>query len=304
MNGRQLTDALRKSLGAESDADLCGALGISSMTLHNWRNRKQLTPRIVAAMIKRLSGNAVTGSEIVLATRKKLDVSSLTELAGELGITNQAIQNWKNRTSVTPRQIAGLIASARRAVQSKTHISAIRPLVEFFPITKTHSKQRASHELFAVKDGAQKAHPYLAGLRKELETHHGVYIFFDSRGQAIYSGKARRQKLWKELNLAFNRDRDSLQKIRRIRHPARKQKYQTTLEKSRQIVEESVALHELASYFSAYQVVDGMIDVVESLLVRSFANDLLNKRMERFGQRSTTKRRPTKRRKKRSSSRE
>ena len=37
----------------------------------------------------------------------------------------------------------------------------------------------------------------------------------------------------------------------------------------------------MASYFSAYKVDDGMIGDVEALLVRSFANDLLNIRMER-----------------------
>jgi hypothetical protein len=44
-----------------------------------------------------------------------------------------------------------------------------------------------------------------------------------------------------------------------------------------------VPLHELAIYFSAYQVDDEMVDKLEALLVRSFANDLLNVRMEKFG---------------------
>ena len=41
-------------------------------------------------------------------------------------------------------------------------------------------------------------------------------------------------------------------------------------------------LHDLATYFSAYEVADVMIDDLEALMVRSFANDLLNIRMERF----------------------
>jgi DNA-binding transcriptional regulator YiaG len=283
MKSGQLIDALKKSLGVATDQSLCRTLEVSGMTLHNWRQRKRLTPRIIAALVRRLTKKRPTGEAIVRETRKKLAVSSLTELAGELGITSQAIQNWKNRRSVTPRQIAGLIASTRVAVERQTHASSIRPLVEFFPISKAPSKQNAGFELFADRDLKQNKHPYLAGLKAELESHHGVYIFFDSRGQAIYSGKARKQKLWKELNLAFNRDRDSLQNIRRVKHPSRKQKYRTTEEKSRQITEYSVPLHELAAYFSAYDVADGMVDVVESLLVRGFANDLLNKRMERFG---------------------
>jgi hypothetical protein len=257
------------------------------MTPHNWRQRRRMTPNIIAAMFRRVMRRHFTGEAIIRAVDKRLRTSSLREVAGELGISDQAVQNWKNRHFVTPRQIAGLIVSARAAIERATHTSSIRPLVEFFPINKVPSKHRARFELFATADSSRNRHPYLAGLKAELESHHGVYVFFDSRGQAIYSGKARRQKLWGELNLIFNRKRDALQKIRRVKHPSRKQKYRTIEEKTRQITEYSVPLHELARYFSAYHVVDGMVDVVESLLVRSFANDLLNKRMEKFSRRST-----------------
>jgi hypothetical protein len=161
--------------------------------------------------------------------------------------------------------------------------SAIRPLVEFFPIAKTPSKQGASWVLFAA-DGS---HLYFEGLRKELDSSRGVYIFFDSRGQAIYTGKARKQSLWKEMNLAYNRERGEIQKIKRVNHPKRNQTYQTSEEKTRQITDSVVPLHELATYFSAYHVTDGMIAELEAMLVRSFANDLLNKRMERFRQQRT-----------------
>lgn len=285
MNGRLLIAALKRSLGVATDQGLRRALGVSGMTLHNWRQR-EITPRIISAMVSRLTQKQLTGEAIIREAKKKLEASSLRELAGHLGITDQAVQNWKNRRFVTPRQIAGLIASTRAAVERETHVNSIRPLVEFFPIDKVPTKQSVGFEIFAVQDQKQNKHPYLLGLRRELESHHGVYVFFDSRGQAIYSGKARKQKLWKELNLVFNRKREDLQKIRRVKHPSRKQIYKTTQEKSRQITEYSVPLHELARYFSAYYVADGMVNVVESLLVRSFANDLLNKRMETFGRRS------------------
>ena len=38
----------------------------------------------------------------------------------------------------------------------------------------------------------------------------------------------------------------------------------------------------MACYFSAYEVELGMIAAVEALLIRAFANDLLNARMETF----------------------
>jgi hypothetical protein len=153
-----------------------------------------------------------------------------------------------------------------------------------FSITATDSKQGKKQELIGTKKDNGEKHEYLYGLRRELEGCHGVYIFFDSRGRGIYTGKARRQSLWKEMNDAFNRERGDLQKIKRVSHPLRNQAYTTSNEKSRQITDHFVPLYELASYFSAYEVTDGMINEVEAMLVRSFANDLLNKRMERFGQ--------------------
>jgi hypothetical protein len=84
------------------------------------------------------------------------------------------------------------------------------------------------------------------------------------------------------MNLAFNRDRDDLQTILRPSHPSKKVQYKSLKEKSRQIYARKVALHELAHYVSAYHVTDGMVNDVEALLVRSFANNLLNKRIEKF----------------------
>jgi hypothetical protein len=136
---------------------------------------------------------------------------------------------------------------------------------------------RGTYQIFDSKD-----HLYKSGLKTELDQYFGVYIFFDSRGQAIYAGKARKQKLWREMNLAFNRDRRRVQKIKRVRHPTRQQEYRTSEEKARQIGDHIVPLYEIASYFSAYRVSDGMVDDLEALLVRSFANNLLNIKMELF----------------------
>ena len=224
------------------------------------------------------------GSGVIAALKKKFRVTTDRALCGLLGNTPQAIQNWKSRKTITERQVAGLVHSASHAAASALQRNAIRPLVEFFPIEKCKSKQGAKYELFDVKARDGRRHPYLAGLRRELENHHGVYVFFDSRGQAIYTGKARQQYLWKEMTLAFNRHRGEVQSIKRVKHPTRKQPYRTSDEKARQIADRVVPLHELAAYFSAYRVIDGMVNEVEAMLVRSFANDLLNQRMERFAQ--------------------
>jgi hypothetical protein len=122
---------------------------------------------------------------------------------------------------------------------------------------------------------------YVKGLMKALEQCYGIYIFYDSRGQALYVGKAREQSIWKEMNLAFNRKRD-VQSIALVQHPQRNQEFRPGYEKLRQPKETRLELSDLAFYFSAYQVDVGMIDDLEALMVRGFANNLLNVRMETF----------------------
>lgn len=221
------------------------------------------------------------GEDAVTALKSKFKVTTDSALAAKLGMTVPSIQLWKNREVVTPRQLASLVYKATLASAKAFQADALQPLVEFFPIERVESRQRANYELFGVED-AEGLHPYRVGLRQQLAAHHGVYVFFDSRGQSIYVGKAKRQHLWKEMNLAFNRERGEVQRIKRVSHPIRRIEYRTSDEKARQIGDFVVPLHELARYFSAYQVADGMIDDLEAVLVRSFANDLLNKRMERF----------------------
>jgi transcriptional regulator with XRE-family HTH domain len=225
------------------------------------------------------------GSDAIKALKKKLGIQGDAELASRLGVTHPSILYWKNRKNITPRQLANLVHSASIAATKRFQAKAIRPVVEFFRIRKCESARKAKFELFSITDEQGDPHPYWSGLKDELSKSCGVYVFFDSRGQAIYAGKTKGQSLWKEITLAFNRKRDSVQKIKRVRHPENRVTYRTSNEKSRQIVEYSVPLHEIASYFSAYEVDDAMINDLESLLVRSFANDLLNIRMERFTRR-------------------
>lgn len=66
----------------------------------------------------------------------------------------------------------------------------------------------------------------------------------------------------------------------RVQHPERRQDFRTSDEMRRQIRPINVRLHELAEYVSAYQVSEGMIGDIESLLIRAFPNDLLNKKIE------------------------
>lgn len=238
------------------------------------------------------------GYDLIAGLSRKLAPSgrkrALTrnQLAKHLGMSGPALWRWKNQKKpISTLQVANLVSKAMKHARQSAEQDAIKPVVEFFALNPTESRRRRRVELFSPQEGSK--HPYLSGLKRELKANHGIYIFYDSRGRALYAGKALRRSLWGELKSAFNRDRD-VQRVKRVRHPQTRRAFRTSDEKQRQIAQESLPLHSLAKYVSAYAVPYSFINTLEALLVRGFANDLLNIRMERFA-----KARPSKRRKRR-----
>ncbi|AHE57335.1 hypothetical protein NX02_28800 [Sphingomonas sanxanigenens DSM 19645 = NX02] len=225
----------------------------------------------------------MTGAELLEAfakqARSRRDIDSLpdAELARELGISVAMLHAYRKK-ELTPTQAATLIEKHGRAAERRLTASAIIPIVEFFELDATWTVQGKTCNIFSPRnEETGKENRYLAALRKRLTQAHGIYIFHDSRGRAIYAGKAVEQNLWKEMNNAFNRDRGEVQNIKRAYHPVTRGTFGGGLVK---IKKQSVALHHIASYASAYEVPDGLIGKFEALIVRSFANDLLNVRME------------------------
>jgi DNA-binding XRE family transcriptional regulator len=217
--------------------------------------------------------------ELIEALAKKLGTNSQIELASAIGVTVQTLINWKNRDEdLSPNQIASAIAKSQTAAVQKSQHDTIRPVVEFYEIDRCLSKREASWQVF---NGGLEASPYARGLKEALEVAYGIYIFYDSRGHSIFVGKAREQTIWKEMNIAFNRQRE-VQTIALVHHPERNKVFKPGYEKLRQPKDTQLELFDMARYFSAYNVDDGMIDDLEALMVRGFANDLLNVKMETF----------------------
>ena len=217
--------------------------------------------------------------ELIEALAKKLQTNSHNELASVLGISVQTLNNWSNRDeNLTALQVASALAKSRVAAVQRAQLDTIQPVVEFYAIDRCLTKREASWQVF---DSSPQATVYAQGLKAELDSCYGLYIFYDSRGRALYVGKAREQSIWKEMNLAFNRKRD-VQTIALVHHPERNQEFKPGYEKLRQPKDTQLELFDLAYYFSAYHVDDGMINDLEALMVRGFANDLLNVRMETF----------------------
>jgi hypothetical protein len=218
-------------------------------------------------------------TELLDALSKKLGTTSQGELADVLGVSMQTVINWKNRDEdLSPQQVASALSKSRKAAVRTAQLEMIRPIVEFYPISLCDSKFEAGFNLF---DSSSSASLYSRGLKDTLCQSFGIYIFYDSRGQALYVGKARDQSLWKEMNLAFNRPRE-VQMIALVKHPTRNQEFKPGYEKLRQPRGTQLELCDLAYYFSAYGVDDGMIEDLEALMVRGFANNLLNVKMETF----------------------
>ena len=218
-------------------------------------------------------------SNLINELSKRLHTNSQVDLARALGVSVGTLINWKGRNEdLSAAQVAAALIKSRDVAVREAQLKTIQPIVEFYKINKCRSKREARWLLF---DGVSDNRFYASGLREALEKCNGLSIFYDSRGYALYVGKAREQSLWKEMNLAFNRVRE-VQAITLVNHPERNQEFRPGYEKLRRPKEKRLELSDLAFYFSAYQVADGMIDDLEALMVRGFANNLLNVRMERF----------------------
>ena len=221
----------------------------------------------------------ITGFVDHLKRRKADRLSTNNDIATYLGAKPAQLSKWlKENKQLTNLEMERLIDRTREAAAEEALRVAIRPIVEFYPIEPVESKQGMKWELFFSSKDAPLP---VRGLRKRLENAQGVYFFYDTRGRALYAGKTSRRTLWAEMKNAFNRDRGR-QELFRVNHPTRNQEFVSATDKLRSIKQTSVLLADMAAYFSAYEISPGMIDAVEALVIRAFANDLLNTRMETF----------------------
>lgn len=219
--------------------------------------------------------------ELLKFLSKEIQVqdTDFESVAVKLDITSNQLKKLKNQDStISASELAKLIVKSQKQAVSESQYHSIKPIVEFYPIDFSDSKRGAKYEIFPLKEDAS---PMQNGVRDELINANGIYIFYDSRGKALYAGKAKAQNLWTEMNNAYNRTRQ-VQRIKLVQHPSQGSKFKPAFEQTRQPKDTVVNLVDLSWYFSAYKVEKGMFDDLESLIVRSFANDLSNIRMEKF----------------------
>lgn len=241
-------------------------------------------------------GTKVNSAELIFELKRKFALNTDKAIAQLLGMTQLGLLNWRRGKSLTVRQIANAIGKSSKMAVDSAHGAMIRPIVEYFPLDAVESTGGLRYELFPAKKDDNPLH---VQLRATLKNARGIYVFYDSRGRAIYAGKAKRQSLWGELKSVFNRDRDT-QTVYRVKHPSRRQTFVAGYEKKRHPKRTQLLLSDLAAYVTVYEVDIAVIDNLEALLVRGFANDLLNVRMERFGDPHVRAQGPKKRKPRRS----
>lgn len=156
----------------------------------------------------------------------------------------------------------------------------IEPIIEYLPLLAAESKRGAAWEIFSEEaDDGGRVH-YFQEVKDELKQSSGIYVFYDSMARAIYVGKAEKQNLWSEVRNAFNRDRGQHQTIFHVEHPLGRNVQDAN--KYRRISSKPLKLYDLAYYFSAYRVTPEFIPHMEAFLIRAFANNLMNGRIENF----------------------
>ncbi|WP_156914438.1 hypothetical protein [Cupriavidus sp. amp6] len=273
-----------RKLNVRTTQELATLLGASQANFRDWESNGLTEEKLARAIVRAMRSSEQNervkiAKDTIGSLRGKFEVGTNGEFSSELGISVGTINNWL-RYGLTGRKLSDALVKAKKSAVETAHACVIAPVVEFFPVTPTRKSSNGAAELFPTRGAA--ATKVLQGLKSALEDSHGIYVFYDSRGRGLYVGKAQRQSLWKEMNLAFNRDRDTTQRVYRVQHP-RRGEFKTSDEYARQVRLTTRHLSHLAAYFSAYEVDNPLINELEALLVRSFANDLLNVKMERFG---------------------
>ena len=241
-----------------------------------------------------MKNEQTTRAKLITKLKNYFNTPKNIQLADILAISNKKRDSWNSRISTWPKnpkpfsdtEIFNLVKDATDAAvkreREELHKNFLIPIVEYFPIEKV--QLRKQYEIFSTGDESLQRN---RKMRKDLEnTKAGIYIFYDSRGRAIYVGQTGGQErrntntLWSEMKIAFNRKPNEIQKLYRIDHS------HNAKAQDKKLASKPVQIHELARYLSAYKMDNNihpnMIHNIEALLIRTYASDLVNKRMEDF----------------------
>jgi DNA-binding transcriptional regulator YdaS (Cro superfamily) len=154
--------------------------------------------------------------ELISALKKKFVISTDKALIDRLGITAATLNSWRNGAfNISPSKLANFIHRTVTKCEKEARLYSIRPIVEYYPVEPGESARGAKWELFEAREQNNQR---LIKIKEYLKKSNGIYIFYDSKCKALYVGKAKDKDLWKEMNNAFNQDRET-QKLQTVNHP-------------------------------------------------------------------------------------
>lgn len=203
--------------------------------------------------------------EILDTIKDTYDKKTNANLASFLNIPEKKINNLRAGGTNSPKSVSELIKKLSIALRKHAISNAYTPIAEILPLECRLSKQEKKYEMCIGRN--QKERNDIEEKVKKMRG--GIYIFYDSLGKSIYAGKTEEDKkntLWDEMKSAYNRPRKSQKLYRYAGTNIQKKQYY---------------LWQVAHYASIYKVDKFAIADFESLLIRSFPNDLSNVRMEK-----------------------
>jgi len=263
---QKLTEALKCS-----EKDIMRLLGISKPTLDKYKNG--ITEKQVIRILKKiLTQQKLDGKQFMENLRSRFDANTNRDLANELGLTQQAFYQYERRR-IGVKEVATLIKKAREHFVR----NSIKPIIEFYPITKSATTHGAQSQIIDTGKNSKRGQK----IREFLSKKHGIYLFYNSQGKLLYIGKAEKTHLWQEINNAYNRTRAD-QKIYSVKHPTTGSSFEPAFKSPRQIKKISFKLHDLAAYFSAYEVEGALVHHLEAAIIRMVPNDNLNAKIEKI----------------------
>ncbi|MGJ0513761.1 hypothetical protein [Methylocystis sp.] len=214
------------------------------------------------------------GVELVEVLKTQLECCSDSELAKKVGLTPGRISQIRaKRQRLEARYVGDFLGRAFAAGKESAFRSAIRPVVEFFPVEVANIRQNGRNMPFDPNGDGGRA------LATRLRSPHGLYAFYNSQAEIIYFGKAVKQSLYAEMINVFNRNIPHLQ-VYSVKHPWGRFASRNNGE-LRRIKSRPVKLSTVAAYFSAYDIEPYLISALEALFIRLVPNDIINVRIEK-----------------------
>jgi len=227
----------------------------------------------------------MNGKEFVEKLKQEFQCDTDSQLAEVLGRSVPSISIWKKNNNISPMVAARAMRELAKRAEDDTEVEVLRKelrdrqvahsistLIEYAPISPYHKTGNKQAQIKAT-DGFGHLR-----IRATLEHKQGIYIYYSSLCRPIYVGKANITELWTECNNAFNRELKG--DLCKVNHPTENQKKPKNLRLSRH----AIKVYEVATYLSAYEVDDALVDKVEALMIRSFINELSNVKVENLAE--------------------